>query len=86
MNLHKIFNNPNPSFDELRYVYHTTYSSCSTTEELNIILDYCFKNLKSVNARTFIQHIRENPASDEEILLKIKAMFYYYKTLSKPSQ
>ena len=86
MNLHEIFNNPNPSFSELSYVYQKSYSMFSTIEELNIILDYSFKNLKSVTARTFIQHIRENPASDEEILLKIKAMFYYYRTLSKPSQ
>jgi len=85
MDLHEVFNNPNPTFDELHYVYHTTYSLYSTTEELNIILDYCFKNLKTVTARTFIQNIRENPASDEEILLRIKA-YQYLKTLSKPSQ
>ena len=86
MNLHEIFNNPKPTYEDLHYAYSKSYSPFSTTEELNIILDYSFKNLKSVTARTFIQHIKENPASDEEILLRIKAMFYYYQTLSKPSQ
>lgn len=85
MNLHEIFHNPNPTHLDLSFVYRKSNSIYSTIEELNTILDYSVKNLKSVTARTFIQNIRENPASDEEILLKIKAMFYYYKTLSKPS-
>ena len=86
MNLHEIFNNPNPTLEELNYVLQKSYSVFSTIEELNIILDYSLKNLKTVTARCIVYNIRENPASDEEILLKIKAMFYYYKTLSKPSQ
>lgn len=50
-----------------------------TTEELNTILDYSFGYLKGIFARVLIQNIRENPACDEEILLKIKALFYYYR-------
>jgi hypothetical protein len=85
MNLHEIFNNPNPTYEDLDYVTDKSYSPFSTTEELNIILDYAFKNLKTVTARCIVYNIKENPASDEEILLKIKAI-YYYRTLSKPSQ
>lgn len=85
MNLHEIFNNPNPTFDEFSYVLQKSYSVSSTIEELNIILDYYLKNLKTLTARCIVNNIRKNPASDEEILLKIKAI-YYYRTLSKPSQ
>ena len=86
MNLHEIFNSPNPTFEDIDYVNGKSRSVFSTTEELNTILDYSFGNLKSIFARALIQNIRENPASDEETLLRIKAMFYYYQTLSKPSQ
>ncbi len=83
MNLHEIFHNPDPTFDEIDYVNGKSRSVFSTTEELNIILDYSFGYLKSIFARTLILNIKENPASDENILLRIKAI-YYYRTLSKP--
>ena len=86
MNLHEIFNNPNPTFEEIYYVNDKSCSVFSTTEELNIILDYSFGYLKSIFARNLILNIKDNPASDEGTLLRIKAMFYLSRTLSKPSQ
>jgi len=79
MNLHEIFNNPNPTFEETDYVNAKSHSVFSTTEELNIILNYSFGYLKGIFARNLILNIKDNPASDEEILLRIKAMFYYYR-------
>jgi hypothetical protein len=85
MNLHEIFNKPTYTFEDIDYVNGKSRCVFSTTEELNIILDYSFGYLKSIFARNLILNIKENPASDEEILLKIKAI-YYCETLSKPSQ
>jgi hypothetical protein len=60
----------------------------TSLEELNLILDFCGSTERVGIIRTegLLENLKRNPASDEEILLRIKAMFYYYRTLSKPSQ
>ena len=59
MNLHEIFNNPKPTYEELSYLLQKSCSIGSTLEELNIILDYSLKNLKTVTARFLMLNIKE---------------------------
>jgi hypothetical protein len=75
MNLHEILSIPYPSENELRYILEKSSSVMSSLEELNILVDYCFTDkLWSYFGALLVVNIKENPACDEELLLKIKAL------------
>jgi hypothetical protein len=48
----------------------------SSLEELNLILDFCGSNERVGIIRTegLLENLKRNPTSDEELLLKIKAI------------
>jgi len=74
MNLKEILSIPYPSENELLYILDKSSSVMSSLEELNILVDYCFTDkLWSYFGALLVQNIKENPASDEELFLKIKA-------------
>lgn len=75
MNLKEIISIPYPSENELRYILDKSSSLMSSLEELNILVDYCFTDkLWSYFGALLVQNIKENPACDEKLFLKIKAL------------
>jgi len=81
--------------DELSALNHVEYtflhlcskSVSSTEEKLNSIVDFIFKNLNKhldYYCYVILIAIRNNPITNEELLLKIKA-HQYMETLSKLS-
>lgn len=48
----------------------------TSLEELNLILDFCVSNetIGPLREALLLEHLKRNPASDEELLLKIKAI------------
>lgn len=76
MYLQEIISIPYPSEHELRYILDKSNSVMSSLEELNILVEYCFTDkLWSYFGALLVQNIKENPACDEELFLKIKASF-----------
>jgi hypothetical protein len=48
----------------------------SSLEELNLILNFCGSNERVglISTEGLLENLKRNPASDEELLLKIKAL------------
>lgn len=80
MNLKEIISIPYPNENELLYILDKSSSVMSSLEELNILLDYCCADkLSSIFAELVLHNIKENPASDDELFLKIKALIRGYR-------
>jgi hypothetical protein len=76
MNLQEICPKEKPTHKELCFIVDKSNSGMSSIEELNIITNFVFINYWwSYFGALILDGIKENPASDEELFLKIKASY-----------